>query len=269
MQWWVISTVWALKFWFVSDRFCDNLPLRELVSCIFVGREAQDGQNASPCQISRRSVEPLLRYDDFSILPRWRPSAILDLWWAYLDHPRRAFGGLYHCAKFGWNRRSSFHNMHVFRFHQFGWKTPIHAPKIGVLGGFDPLNGEAYQQNPQKVHPWAERRHMTYRSSKSVHRCDLGAWRRDRKEKERKTKTETRQWQTGYSPRPPTSSHRNEILHGGWSSDDSSKFRISSKSVKWFRSCGGSKFAHPLWLGHWLIQTLMYHSFYWCCRMLT
>ena len=43
-------------------------------------------------------------------------------------------GGLYHCAKFGWNRCSSFDNMHVFRFHEFGLKTPIHAPKLGVLG---------------------------------------------------------------------------------------------------------------------------------------
>jgi len=24
------------------------------------------------------------------------------------DHPRRAFGGLHRCAKFGWNRCSSF-----------------------------------------------------------------------------------------------------------------------------------------------------------------
>jgi len=50
------------------------------------------------------------------------------------DHPRRAFGGLYHCAKCGWNRCSSFDNMHVFRFREFGLKTPIHAPKLGVLG---------------------------------------------------------------------------------------------------------------------------------------
>jgi len=50
-------------------------------------------------------------------------------------HPRRAFGGLYHCAKFGWNRCSIFDNMHVFRFREFGLKTPIHAPKLGVLGG--------------------------------------------------------------------------------------------------------------------------------------
>ena len=70
------------------------------------------------------------------------------------DHPRRAFGGLYHCAKFGWNRCSSFENMDVFRFREFGLKTPIHAPKLGVLGDFDPLNGEQCE-NSQKRHIYA------------------------------------------------------------------------------------------------------------------
>ena len=37
---------------------------------------------------------------------------IMRVW----DNLRRAFGGLYHCAKFGENRCSSFDNMHVFRF---------------------------------------------------------------------------------------------------------------------------------------------------------
>ena len=145
----------------------------ENVEILGVGRL---GQNASPCQISRRSAKPLVRYGHFSIFQDGGrpPSWICNerIW--ILDHPRRAFGGLYHCAKFGWNRRSSFHNMHVFRFHQFGWKTPIHAPKFGFWGIW-PLNGEAYQRNPQKAHPWAERRHMTYKSSKLVHRCDLCA----------------------------------------------------------------------------------------------
>ena len=44
----------------------------------------------------------------------------------------------YHCAKFVWNRCRSFDNMHVFLFHQFGWRTLIHAPKIGVLGDLTP-----------------------------------------------------------------------------------------------------------------------------------
>jgi len=45
----------------------------------FSGGKGQEGQSASPCQILRRSVKQLLKYGDFSIFPRWRPSAILDL----------------------------------------------------------------------------------------------------------------------------------------------------------------------------------------------
>jgi len=33
-------------------------------------------------------------------LSRWRPSVILDLFYVYLDHPRRVFVGLCHFAKF-------------------------------------------------------------------------------------------------------------------------------------------------------------------------
>jgi len=76
----------------------------------FNGRDAQDSRTASSCQIWLKSVEPRPRHGDFSIFPIWRPSAILDLWFVYSDHPWRAVGGLYHCAKFGWNRCSSFDN---------------------------------------------------------------------------------------------------------------------------------------------------------------
>jgi len=149
------------------------------------GGKGQEGQSASSRQIWRRSVKPLLRYGDFSIFPRWRLSAILDLWWVCLDRPRRAFGGLYRCAKFGWNHRCSFDNMHVFRFDQFGWKTTINAPKIGILGIWTHKWGGT-STKPQKAHPWGERRHMAYRSSKSVQRCDLCAWRRDEKRQRKK-----------------------------------------------------------------------------------
>jgi len=65
------------------------------------------------------------------------------------DHPQRAFGGFYRYAKCGWNRYSSFDNTHVFRFHEFGFKMPIHAPKIEVWGIL-PLNGEQCQRNPKR-----------------------------------------------------------------------------------------------------------------------
>jgi len=60
---------------------------------------------------------------------------------------------------------------------------PIHAPKIGFFGRFYPKNGEQYERDPQKAHPWAETRRMTYRSSKSVHFCALGASRRIKQKK--------------------------------------------------------------------------------------
>jgi len=77
----------------------------------------------------------------FIFFSKWRPFAILNLLCARLDHPQRAFGGLYHCAKFAWNRCSSFDNMQVLIFCELGFKTPFHGPKI-IFGGFDCLNEE-------------------------------------------------------------------------------------------------------------------------------
>ena len=52
----------------------------------------------------------------------------------FSDHPRRAFGGPYRCAKkFGGNRYSSFDNMQVLLFRDLGLKTPVHSPKIDLI----------------------------------------------------------------------------------------------------------------------------------------
>ena len=56
----------------------------------FKGRSGQDVETASSCQFSWRLVKLLRRYGDFSIFPRWRPSAILDLWCACLEDLQRA-----------------------------------------------------------------------------------------------------------------------------------------------------------------------------------
>ena len=50
----------------------------------------------------------------------------------------------------------------------------------------------------------------------------------------KKTKKEKKQWQTGYSPRPPTSPYRIQSLHAGWPPVCSSKFKFLLKSVQWF-----------------------------------
>jgi len=94
-----------------------------------------------------QSVTKLIRFIDFSI---WRPSAILDWFGAYLDHPQWALGGLYCSAKFGFDRCSSFYNMNISIFGTFGWKILSHTPKIGVFGQFDPINGIQYQPKPKR-----------------------------------------------------------------------------------------------------------------------
>ena len=139
-------------------------------------RSTTEAQNASSCQISRRSVETLGRYGrlstfkiaanfnlvlranvhhrtnfredgsnrsgwpifDFSI---WRPSAILDLFYACWDHPPRVFGGLCDCAKLGCNRCSNFDSIQILIFCTLSLKMPIHAPKIGVFGDCTPKWG--------------------------------------------------------------------------------------------------------------------------------
>jgi len=61
----ILAEIWP--FFDFQDGGCCHLGFSECEN--FRGAKAQDGQNASPCHISRRSVEPLLllRYDHVSI----------------------------------------------------------------------------------------------------------------------------------------------------------------------------------------------------------
>jgi len=74
-------------------------------------------------------VAQIWRLFDFSKMVAVRHLAFVMC----LDHRRRAFVGLHHCAKFGWNRYSSFDNMQVLIFDKLGLKTSIHAPTTGIL----------------------------------------------------------------------------------------------------------------------------------------
>ena len=58
-------------------------------------RQVVEVPDSSPCQISSKSVKRLQRYRNFCSVSRGRPSVILDLFSALLDHPRRIFDGLY------------------------------------------------------------------------------------------------------------------------------------------------------------------------------
>jgi len=74
----------------------------------------------------------------------------LEFVWGIFGPPTVIIGGLYHSAKFGYDRCSSFYNTNISIFGTFGWKMPIHAPQIGILGQFNPLNGLQYQPKPKR-----------------------------------------------------------------------------------------------------------------------
>ena len=85
----------------------------------------------------------------------------------------------------------------------------------------------------------------------------VGEPKKTKKKKGRKEERHPKQWQTGYSPRPPTSSDQNQTLHGGWAAVCSYTCQVRSKSVKGLRHCGGSKMALSYYFGQWLIQQLV------------
>ena len=140
---------------FKSWKFQLPVPFGDAI-CVIVPNFAKISQ----------TVPEILLIIDFS---RWRPSAILDWFYVCWDHPRRVLGGLCDCA--------NFNILHVKLENAYS------RPQNRGFGGFYPQNGEQYERDPQKAHPWAKTRRMTYRSSKSVHFCVLGASRKIKQKK--------------------------------------------------------------------------------------
>jgi len=100
-------------------------------SCIFEIAKfywSLEGGDAPSCHISSKSVNQLRRYYNLSIFQDGGHPPSWNLFWAYLDHPQWVLRGLYHCAKFGYDRCSSFYNMNISIFGTFGWKMPVHTP---------------------------------------------------------------------------------------------------------------------------------------------
>jgi len=86
---------------------------------------------------------------DFS---RWQPSVISDMFGTHLDHPRRVHGGLYHYAKYGCNRCSSFENWNSEFFAHSVWKRLFALPKLVLFGGgwILPIKWTAISTIPQE-----------------------------------------------------------------------------------------------------------------------
>jgi len=71
----------------------------------------------------------------------------MRVWTTHEGH----FGGVYHCAKFGWNRYSGFDAS--FKILRVRLENAYSSPKIGGFGRFDPLNEQLSHRDPQKAVP--------------------------------------------------------------------------------------------------------------------
>ena len=65
-------------------------------------------------------------------------AAILNWYFATLDHPRSLFHGRKTVLKFHVNRFATFRDMAVWKFCKFGLKRLFPPPKLTFLGDFDP-----------------------------------------------------------------------------------------------------------------------------------
>jgi len=127
---------------FFQDGTCHQLGFRIPKILLADGVRRAETHHHAKFRQSHLSVANILQFFNFFFQDgshppswtRWRPSNVLDLFRAYLNHAQRVLGGLYHSAKFGYDRCSSFDNMNVSIFGTFGWKTPIHAQKFGLWG---------------------------------------------------------------------------------------------------------------------------------------
>ena len=137
---------------------------------------------------------------------KWGPSAILDLFYAILDHPRTAFGvfaTMQNLVRIGAvvSIICRFNILHV-------WLENAYSHPWGLWGIW---NGKRYQQkNPKGTS-------LHGKTSYDVQIMKIGPLVRPMHVTEtnkRKNGRETLQWQSGYLPRPPTSSDQNRILHG-------------------------------------------------------
>jgi len=100
--------------------------------------------------------------EDIKILRFFKMAAVrhLGFVWGIFEPPTVSTRGSLSLCKIWFC--SSFYNMNISIFDAFGWKTPLHAYKIGVFGQFDPLNWLQYQRKPKKAHPCLSPRHLSH-----------------------------------------------------------------------------------------------------------
>jgi len=162
------------------------------------------------------------------------------------DHQQSGIVGLYHCAKFGLNRLSSFDNIEVWKFLRFGWKLPIHAPILGVLGAYFSPNDVSNCPNPQNDRPCVKTRRLSHETWKSAQRFDMYAGSRKKQDSQKVTKG----LYFTYLGRRPRWTDFNQNFHGVWYPRQNHVWQVSYLNSHWLRFYRGSNFPFSYWFLH-------------------
>jgi len=115
---------------------------------IIVIRPLADSRVASPYQISTKSIHPLWGYCKFSIFQLVTLRHVRFVWHPF-EHPQGVLGGLYHCAKFGYNRGSSFDNMTFLYLVNLAGKCIFTLQILGVWGYLTKAKKARYCVSPR------------------------------------------------------------------------------------------------------------------------
>jgi len=132
---------------------CGDIVVLWFFKRIFKFQQRPGVTDASPRQSSSKSVKRLQRYRDFSIFqdggrqPSW---ICFPRFWITHEAYLVVFTGVQNLVGI----HAAVSIIWVWIVRMFGLKMPIHVPEITVVGRFDPLNGEVYQQNPQNAHTY-------------------------------------------------------------------------------------------------------------------
>jgi len=87
----------------------------------------------------------------------------------------------------------------------------------------------------------------------------VGEPKKTKKKGKKEKEWHPKQWQTGYSPRPPTSSDQNQTLHGGWPAV-CSYVKCDPNRLRGYGAVGGRKWPFPITLASALYSSLYYRT---------
>jgi len=93
---------------------------------------------------------------------KWRPSAILELFYHYTSYPRSLCCWPQLPVKFYVNLIHRSEDIAIWFFLRIWLEMPILAPKMGVLGDFGPVNVIIHHWDSQKAHPCVNLRLLSY-----------------------------------------------------------------------------------------------------------